>query len=102
MGVIARGFEHPEEVDVWLPQPYRPQTGGARNNISFRAVARLAPMTTPDQAEEDLSSIAEGIRETDPEAIYSYGVAVRPLDDVVVGLAGTTSPCSWAPWRWSS
>ncbi|NIQ53348.1 MAG: hypothetical protein GWN85_07700, partial [Gemmatimonadetes bacterium] len=63
----------------------RPQTGAARNNINFRAVARLRDGVGPERAAADLSGIALGIRETDPEALYSFGVAVRPLDDVVVG-----------------
>lgn len=88
VGVVARGYEHPEGVDLWLPQPHRAQTGAARNNINFLAVARLAEGTTVEQAEADLSSIADGIRASDPEAIYSWGVAVQPLHDVVIGDAG--------------
>ncbi len=87
VGVIARGHEHPERVDLWIPRAPRPQVGGARNNINFLALGRLAQGTSLEQAEADLSAIAEGIRSTDPEAIYSYGVGVRPLDDAIVGQA---------------
>lgn len=87
VGAIAAGYEHPEGVDVWLPLAARPQTGAARNNINFLAVGRLAEGVTLAEAETDLSAIAQGIRTTDPEAIYSWGVAVRPFDDVVVAGA---------------
>ncbi|NNF14002.1 MAG: ABC transporter permease [Gemmatimonadetes bacterium] len=87
VGVVARGHEHPEHVDLWIPRSSRPQVGGARNNINFLALARLAESSTLEQAEADLSAIAEGIRATDPEAIYSYGVGVRPLDEAIVGEA---------------
>ncbi len=87
VAVVRDGFAHPEGVDVWLFRPPRPQGGAARNNINFRAVGRLTPETTLAQAEADLSSIADGIRATDPEAIYSWGVAVRPLGGALVADA---------------
>jgi len=37
--------------------------------------------------EAQLSAIANNIRLTDPEAIYSYGVSVRPLREAVTGDA---------------
>lgn len=87
VGVVARGHEHPEHVDLWIPRVPRPQGGGARNNINFLALGRLAESATLEQSEADLSAIAEGIRTTDPEAIYSYGVSVSPLEDAIVGEA---------------
>lgn len=87
VGALARGSAHPEGVDLWLLHRPRAQAGAMRNNINFLAVARLRDGVTLERAEADLSAIADGIRETDPEGIYSYGVGVRPLGDVVVGSA---------------
>lgn len=88
VGVLRSGYEHPEGVELWMPQVYRPQTGGARNNINFLAIGRLSPEASRDQAVADLSTIAAGIRARDPEGIYSWGVDVRPLQETVVGEAG--------------
>jgi putative ABC transport system permease protein len=88
VAVIRSGYEHPEGAEIWLPRTFRPQTGGARNNINFQAIARLAPGVAGDQAQADLSLIAAGIRAGDPEGVYSWGVAVQPLHETVVGDAG--------------
>ena len=87
VGVVAAGYEHPEGTELWQPLPERPQGGMARNNINFRAIGRLAPTSTVDAARSDLSAIADGIRTSDPEGIYSWGVDVRPLADVLVSDA---------------
>lgn len=87
VGVVAAGHEIPGGTDVWIPRRYRPGTGAMRNNINYEAVARLAAGVTPARAGEELDGIARAIRERDPEAIYSYGVRVRPLRDVVVGAS---------------
>jgi len=89
VAVLRSGFDLPEGIDVWIPLEARPQPGAMRNNINFRAVARLAPGVTREQAVRDLSAIADGIRERDPEGIYSWGVGVRPLRETVVGDAAT-------------
>lgn len=85
VGVVQAGFEHPQGVDLWQPRRAFPQVGMARNNINYRAVGRLAEGTTIDQATSDLSAIADGIRLSDPEGVYSWGVGVHPLAEDVVG-----------------
>ncbi|MEM7415643.1 MAG: ADOP family duplicated permease [Gemmatimonadota bacterium] len=85
VGVVEAGFEHPQGVELWQPRRAFPQVGMARNNINYRAVGRLAEGATLPQAEADLSSIADGIRASDPEGVYSWGVEVRPLAEEVVG-----------------
>ena len=89
VGVVPDAERFPQDVDIWLPRPYAPGSGGMRNNINHQAVARLRDGTTLEQARVELSGIARGIRENDPEALYSWGVGVKPLRDVVVGEART-------------
>lgn len=86
-GVVQSGYEHPEGTDVWLPRPARPQLGMMRNNINFRAIGRLRDDVALEQARLDLTTIADGIRRSDPAGIYSWGVEVRPLTDDLVGDA---------------
>ena len=85
VGVVARGHGLPADADVWLPTPWRPEPGGMRNNINWQAVARLAPDLSADDARRDLATVAAGIRESDPEGIYSWGVGVEPLNELVAG-----------------
>jgi predicted permease len=85
LGVIPAGMEFPEGVDLWMPLRYRPFFGEARNNINWLSLARLSDGVTIEQAESELSSIADGIREGDPAGIYSFGVGVESLQEAVVG-----------------
>ena len=92
VGVMAAGLEFPSGVDLWIPTRSRPFTGAARNNINWRSLGRLTEGVSAAQAEVDLSRIADGIRESDPAGIYSFGVGVEPLRGAVVGdVAGSLS-----------
>jgi len=90
IGVVRDGFELPEGIQVWQPASYEYRVGGARNNINWQVVARLAPDVTIEAARADLSRIADGIRASDPAGIYSYGVGVHSLKEEVTGGAGDT------------
>ncbi|HSR42367.1 MAG TPA: ABC transporter permease, partial [Longimicrobiales bacterium] len=91
-GVVSSGAEYPPGTELWLPVHPTRGSGGMRNNINWYAVGRLAEGASMEEARRDLSGIALGIRDTDPEAIYSFGVGVTPLRDFVVG--GTST------WLW--
>ncbi|HSL68875.1 MAG TPA: ABC transporter permease, partial [Longimicrobiales bacterium] len=85
IGIVQAGFEYPAGTDLWVPARYRAFTGAARNNINFMSLARLRDHVTVEQADRDLDRIARRIRESDPAGIYSYGVELRPLKDIMVG-----------------
>ncbi len=87
VGVIPDEQALPQGADVWVPMPHRPGAGAVRNNINFQAVARLQPEASLEQARTELDVVAERIRVSDPAGIYSWGVGVRPLRDVLVGDA---------------
>jgi predicted permease len=89
VGVVDGRYAFPEGAELWLPGRWEPGSGAIRNNINYAAVGRLARGRTVEQARSELDAVARGIRETDPEAVYSYGVGVLPLRDVVVGDAGS-------------
>lgn len=85
VGVVAGDGVYPADTEVWLPQPIRRQSGAARNNINWFTVARLRLGVSIEEADRDLDRVAQQIRQTEPAGIYSWGVAVHPLQDVVVG-----------------
>ncbi len=88
VGVVAAGQEYPRESDIWAPGFVPTQRGGARNNINYEAIARLADGATIASARAELDAIAARIRAEDPVALYSWGVHVRPLRDWIIGDAG--------------
>jgi predicted permease len=87
VGVVADGHIYPAGTDVWHPTTVPPARNGTRNNINWRAVARLRPSVSPAQAERELAAVAAGIRQSDPSALYSYGVGVRSLKEQIIGRA---------------
>ncbi|MGH7554660.1 MAG: ABC transporter permease, partial [Longimicrobiales bacterium] len=88
IGVVAAGEAYPGGADLWIPMRHYPQSGIVRNSINWLAIGRLARGMTQEQAESDLDAIAVVIHQQDPVALYSYGVAVRPLKELVVGDTG--------------
>jgi putative ABC transport system permease protein len=85
VGVVASRHVYPEETQLFLL--IRPRTFGGRerNNINYEAIGRLTPAVSVEQAGSDLSAVARRIRESEPVALYSYGVAVMPLAEHLVG-----------------
>jgi len=87
VGVVASGGRLPADADLWIPRPSRAGSGGLRNNINWQAVARLRSNTDAVAAQAELSAIAESIRRSDPEGVYSYGVHVTPLQETLTSEA---------------
>ncbi|NKB87011.1 MAG: FtsX-like permease family protein [Acidobacteria bacterium] len=90
VGVVADASLFPDRVELWEPASYRRQPGRGRNNINWQVVARLQDGVTAVGAREDLDRIAENIRTSEPEAVYSWGVGVVPLKEAVVGASNDT------------
>ncbi len=90
VGVVASGQEFPGDAELWIPYRHQQQGGGARNNINWFGVGRLKGEVTVNQAAADLGRVAESIRTAEPVALYSYGVNVVPLRDILVGDSAST------------
>ncbi len=90
VGVVASGQEFPGDAELWIPYRHQQQGGGARNNINWFSVGRLNADVTVEQARSDLGRVARSIRTTEPVALYSYGVNVVPLRDLLVGDSAST------------
>jgi predicted permease len=90
LGVVATAQRFPEGVDLWLPYHHRQYGGHARNAINWFAIGRLRADVELEQATADLAQVARRIREADPVALYSFGVAVTPLQSSLVAGSVTT------------
>ena len=83
IGVARQDAVFPSGADLWRLRPVQRVEGRARNSISWNSVARVRPGVAVGAAKAELDAIAASIRESDPVAIYSWGVGVVPLDDFV-------------------
>lgn len=87
VGAVRADAAWPADTELWMPEALDPARVGSRTNINWLAVARLRPGVSLDQARADLAAVAAGIRDVDPDAIYSFGVGVEPFEGFVVSDA---------------
>ncbi len=83
VGVMPPGFTVLEEGDLYLPleqQPFR-----VRDSHNYRAVGRLAPGISWEQAQEEMDRIAAGILAAYPGETRTVAVNMRPLRSDILG-----------------
>ena len=94
VGVMPPAFAYPEEARAWVlstkPVPLPPlDVPGdlleSRGVHYFKAVGRLRPGVTPEQAQADLRSIANDQAKRFPEINGDRGVSVVRLHEQIVG-----------------
>lgn len=84
LGVMPASFTFPEkETELWIPLALNPQRRQARNLISYKAVGRLKPGVTIEQARAEMSAIAK--RLDDQFSQSGYGVNLVLLHDQETG-----------------
>lgn len=89
VGVMPPEFGFPDAADVWIDAER--YVGESRTAHNFRAVGRLAPGASLEQAASDLESIAAALRQEHPNEIGAdFGFAVRRLHDDLVGDSDAT------------
>jgi predicted permease len=80
VGVMPASFQFPEKKkELWIPLAISPQRKQARNSISYKAVGRLKPGVTIEQARADMGAIAK--RLDDQYFQSGYGINLVPLHD---------------------
>jgi predicted permease len=78
VAVMPATFAFPEkESEVWVPLAVSPQRRQARNSFSLKAVGRLKPGVTIDQARADMGAIGQRLDEQYFQA--GYGANLVPL-----------------------
>lgn len=86
VGVVPRGRGYPAEAQIWVGNaPMELTHDGAYNLINWAVIARLPDGVPPAAARAELDGVAQRIREAHPGAIYSWGVGVLPLHELLVG-----------------
>src|SRR5256885_11185420 len=88
IGVLPDGFRFPADVDLWLPADLDGENP-SRTSHNYYAVGRLRDGVTVEQANQDISAIAQRIHATSSEQgdyLLRDGI-VMPLQDSITGKA---------------
>ena len=87
VGVMAADFYFPsKEIELWVPMGWnQQQIAQLRRPHFLRAVGRLKPGVTTEQARAEITAIAGRLEEQYPETNTQMGVGLGPLKDWIVG-----------------
>ena len=93
VGVMPRDFRLPAtdpDVELWSPLTVAPNALASRPHRMYRALGRLTPGVTLDQARQDMAAIADGIARENPDSQSGWSVTLVPAHEQVVGDIGPT------------
>jgi predicted permease len=82
VAVLAPGFEFPEKTDVWVSFVGQP---GSRRGQNFRAVGRLKPGVSVEQAQTEMTLIATRLEQQYVDSNKGHSVTVTGMRDEMVG-----------------
>jgi putative ABC transport system permease protein len=82
IGVTA--LRYPARTDIFYPDFVAPDSQ-SRTAHNYRGVGRLAPGVSVQQAQAEMTNIALGLTQQHPVSNAEKGIAVVPLQEVVVG-----------------
>jgi putative ABC transport system permease protein len=92
VGVMPAEFKlsYPKEEssswsDLWTPLTIGLKERSNRSSISYRAIARLKPGVTIEQARQAMESLARAMEQEHPETDKGWGVFVAPLHEELFG-----------------
>ena len=94
VGVMPRDFQFPDRVDLWVgpkQQVPEPPVNLPGNVLELRAarylgtVARLKPGIKLEQAQTDMSAIAERLAQQYPDSNQDHRLKLVPLQEEIVG-----------------
>ncbi|HEX8281728.1 MAG TPA: ABC transporter permease [Chthoniobacterales bacterium] len=83
IGVMAAGFELPEQTQIWMPAGIDPAEE-TRDNRSISAIARLAPGVPLQQAQSRISAINAQLATTFPETNKGWDAHLTVLQERLV------------------
>ena len=82
IGVTA--LRYPVRTDIYYPDPIAPESQN-RTAHNYRGVGRLAAGVSREQAQAEMTGIAAQLGEQYPISNSEKGIAVVPLQDVIIG-----------------
>ncbi|HET9531507.1 MAG TPA: ABC transporter permease [Blastocatellia bacterium] len=86
VGVMPPGFRFPNgETGLWVPIAFTPQQAASRGSHYLNVVARMKPGITLEQAQAEMSTIAERLQQQYPDTNTGLGAVVVSLHEQLVG-----------------
>ena len=76
VGIMPPGFNFPSNDDVWLPLP-QDALGKVRDNNFLQVIGKLKPGVSLAQAQSEMSTIADRLRQAYPKENGSIGVGAN-------------------------
>ena len=83
IGVMPRWFNYPPATDIWAPIDMSPKNLGNRGSHSYRALGRLKPGVSINQAQADLTVIAKHLEQQYPDSNDKVGAAVISMKEQI-------------------
>src|SRR2546428_4678717 len=85
VGVMPRGFNFPNDVEVWLPFEANSPASPSRTSHGMRVIARLRDGASLDQARAELSAIGKQLKQENGADIDLVDMAATTLQESMVG-----------------
>jgi predicted permease len=85
VGIMPADFNFPARGELWTPFDMDPKKLAARGNHNYRAVGRLKPGVTPQQAQANLQAIAQRLQKQFPDSNRHIGASAISLREQLVG-----------------
>jgi len=84
IGVMPRGFDYPEQSEIWLPYAPNPAKQ-PRDNRFINVIGRLKSGVTIQQAQVEMTLLNERLAQSYTETNYGQNVKLSTLQDKLVG-----------------
>lgn len=78
-------FNFPVRVELWMPLKFSPFESQSRGNRVLTVMGRLRADVNPEQAQAEMTAIADLLEQQYPNTNSGYSVKVLPLYEEVVG-----------------
>jgi len=85
IGVMPRGFNFPNDVEVWLPFEVDSPASPSRTSHGMRVIARLRDGARLEQARAEVSAIGKQLKQENGAEIDLVDMAATPLQESIVG-----------------
>jgi predicted permease len=85
VGVMPRGFNFPNDVEIWLPFEVDSPASPSRTSHGMRVIARLGDGVSLEQARVELSGIGKQLKQENGADIDLVDMAATPLQEAMVG-----------------
>jgi predicted permease len=85
VGVMPPSFRYPDKVEIWTPLALPASASANWKDRYLRVIARLKPGVTLDEAQAQMSALAERLAREHPDTNTGEGVLLNPLRQQIAG-----------------